>query len=168
MLEITITQETTTHDGVVDRLLDHTFGPGRFAQTAYRLRENNQPVAELCLLACKDGDVPIGAIQFWPVRIEDTPALLLGPLVVLPDYRGRNAGLFLMRHGLGQAKALGHERVLLVGDPSYYARVDFVPQEAKQIEFPGPVDPARVLLCSLVAGAFDGVRGRVLVPERDR
>ena len=49
--------------------------------------------------------------------------------------------------------------MLLVGDDAYYRRSGFVPVPEGRIAFPGPVDPARVMICELVEGAFEDVAG---------
>ncbi len=141
-------------------LLDLAFGPGRFAKTAARLRENNQPVEALSLLAF-EGDDLRASVQFWPIMIGQAPALLLGPLAVDPQHRGKGIGLELMAHGLDKARGLGHALVLLVGDAPYYAKVGFVPAPPGALVMPGPVDPARLLISELIKGAMTGVGGKV-------
>jgi predicted N-acetyltransferase YhbS len=39
-------------------------------------------------MAFNDEGTLVGAISFWPVMIEETPGLLLGPLAVHPDMQG--------------------------------------------------------------------------------
>ena len=51
--------------------------------------------------------------------------------------------------------------MLLVGDLPYYERFGFVPVPEGKLAFCGPVDPARLLYCELVEGAFDAVEGTV-------
>ena len=48
---------------------------------------------------------------------------------------------------------------MLVGDTAYYQRAGFKRIPKGQVTMPGPVDPARLLVCELVEGAFDGVSG---------
>lgn len=148
------------HAQAVMALLDLCFGPGRFAKTAQRLREGNQPVAALSLVAF-ERDLLRASVQFWPILIGQTPALLLGPLAVDPEQRGRGIGLDLMAHGLDKARALGHNVVLLVGDAPYYAKVGFAPLPLGTITMPGPVDSSRLLICELTKGAMAGVGGIV-------
>jgi predicted N-acetyltransferase YhbS len=51
--------------------------------------------------------------------------------------------------------------VLLVGDEPYYGKCGFKRIPAGVVVFPGPVDPARVLVAELADGAFNGVSGSV-------
>lgn len=153
-----ITHEQPEHLPVIDDLLDAAFGPGRFAKTAYRLREEIAPVPELSFVAVEGGNV-IGSVRYTEIAIGPYPALLLGPLVVRTDYKNRGYGLRLMRTSLDAAHRLGHSRVILVGDEPYYARAGFARLPAGTVQLPGPVDPARLLGLALETGAFEGVEG---------
>jgi len=51
--------------------------------------------------------------------------------------------------------------VLLVGDEPYYAKAGFKRIPKGRATMPGPVDPARLLICELVDGAFEGVSGAI-------
>jgi len=151
----------------VDGLVDRGFGPGRFAKTAYRLREGVAPIAALSLVATGEGGVLLGSVRFWPVSIGGRVSLLLGPLAVEPALRGRGIGISLMQRGIEEARALGYESVILVGDEPYYARVGFARVKPGQIRFPGPVDPNRILGLALKDGALDSLSGEVKRAEID-
>ncbi|MFZ5913892.1 MAG: GNAT family N-acetyltransferase [Pseudomonadota bacterium] len=148
--------------GAIEFLLDMAFGPGRFAKTAYRLREGVDCIPELSLVAMEEG-ILRGSIRFWPIQIGEaqTPALLLGPLVVDPLHRGRGIAIKLMQLSLEMAAAHGHHIVVLVGDEPYYARVGFSSVMAKGLSLPGPVDLKRLLAKELTPGALAGVSGLV-------
>jgi predicted N-acetyltransferase YhbS len=137
------------------------FGPGRFARTAYRVREGIPPVAPLCLTGWRDGQLVAG-IRFTAVRIgAASDALLLGPLVVDPTHAGKGYGRALVEQGLALARAQGFALVLLVGDMPYYGRFGFAPVRPGQIALPGPVDPARLLALELKPGALANAIGSV-------
>lgn len=133
---------------LVEHLNAVSFGPGRYAKSAYRLREGVDPVAGLSFVAVAGPDL-LGSIRFWPVAIGMDRSLLLGPLAVQPDLRGRGIGIALMKHAIAEAKAQGHPSIVLVGDEPYYVRVGFARLAPGRIKLPGPVDPARVLGLSL-------------------
>ena len=140
-----IHQTQSQHHADIDLLLDHCFGPGRVARTAERLREGNQQIDAYARLYL-DGEGQVrGAISYWPIRIGDTPALLLGPLAVHPSLQGKGVGLALMRESLEQIDNERFKAVLLVGDLPYYQRVGFAVAPSA-IRMPGPVDQARLLL----------------------
>ena len=145
----------------IESLLDRAFGPGRLAKTSYRLREGVFPLAELCCALRVSGAL-CGAIRYWPVLVGGrSPALLLGPLAVAPEDKGKGYGVALMRHSLAAAARLGHERVILVGDPEYYGRFGFKRRFTEGLSLPGPVEERRFLGLELIPGAFEGVAGPV-------
>jgi predicted N-acetyltransferase YhbS len=138
-----------------------SFGPGRYAKSAYRLREGVDPVAELSFVAVNGAEL-LGSIRFWPVTIGMEASLLLGPLAVQPDLRGRGIGIALMKHAIAGARVLGYPSIVLVGDEPYYVRVGFARLAPGRVKFPGPVDPARVLGLSLAqSNAMLTIKGEV-------
>ncbi len=150
----------------IDALIDVCFGPGRFAKTAYRLREGVNPVAELSFVAYEDKDLR-GSLRFWPVMIGTSQALLLGPVVVPHDQRGRGIGIMLMETAIAEAKRLGHRLIVLVGDEPYYAKVGFKLVPKGQILMPGPVNLSRLLYLELEEGALAEAKGVVSRPVPD-
>ena len=144
----------------IERLTEHAFGPGRFAKTAYRLREGLPADATLSFVA-RVGTILVGANRMTPIRIGDHAALLLGPLVVEPAFRQHGLGEKLVNQSLSAARAAGHRLTILVGDPGYYQRMGFRRAPDGLMTMPGPVDPDRLLYCELVAGALEGVSGRI-------
>ena len=142
----------------VEALLDTAFAPGRTSLSSYRLRVG-PPVARLCHVARDDLGILAGAIRFWPVHVAGAPALLLGPVAVHPTRQGEGLGAFLIEETLDQAR-WDWDRVLLVGDASYYRRFQFA--RLPEVLMPPPTDPARVLGRSLRAGAWDGIVGDVM------
>jgi predicted N-acetyltransferase YhbS len=51
--------------------------------------------------------------------------------------------------------------VVLVGDEPFYGKSGFKRIPKGQVKFPGPVDPARLLVAELSKGAVDGVAGMI-------
>jgi predicted N-acetyltransferase YhbS len=145
---------------LVESLNAESFGSGRYAKSAYRLREGVNAVAELSFVAM-EGGVFRGSVRFWPVRIGAETVLLLGPLAVQSDQRGRGIGIALMNKGIEEARKLGYGAIVLVGDEPYYARVGFAKLPPGRVRFPGPVDPARVLGLSLKPNALVSLSGEI-------
>lgn len=159
--DMSIRLEAPEDHARIDALLDAGFGKDRYKKTAYRLRENVAPVASLCLVAEKR-NVFAATIRYWPVLIAArTPALLLGPIAVVPDFQSTGVGSVLMRFSLDLAHGDGHKIVLLVGDASYYQRFGFTRELTRSLELPGWVDLDRFLGLELVPGALSGVHGMV-------
>lgn len=158
---LAIRLETDGDARILSELSAQAFGPGRFARSAYRVREGVPPVRGLSLCAILDEKL-VGGIRFTAIRIGDREgALLLGPLVVDPAAAGKGVGRTLVEQGLGRAKAQGFGLVLLVGDIPYYGRFGFQPVAPGTITLPGPVDPARLLALELSPGKLQGVAGQV-------
>ena len=78
-LSLTIRAEIADDALAIERLHERTFGPGRYAKTAYRLREGRDHSLDLSFTA-RVGTLLVGSVRLTPVRIEETKALLLGPL----------------------------------------------------------------------------------------
>jgi predicted N-acetyltransferase YhbS len=159
-LSLTILPETADDALAIERLHERTFGPGRVAKTAYRIREGATHRLDLSFTA-RIGTLLVGSVRLTPIRIGSTKALLLGPLTIEPPFRERGIGQTLISRSLGQAKATGHRLVVLVGDESYYGKCGFKRIPKGQVTMPGPVDPARLLVCELVEGGFEGVGGPI-------
>ncbi|MDE2064335.1 MAG: N-acetyltransferase [Bradyrhizobium sp.] len=159
-LSLTILAETANDAQAVERLLERTFGPGRFVLSAYRIREHVDHLLDLSFTAWI-GTLLVGSVRQLPITVGNVKALLLGPLTVEPPFRKHGVGRLLLERALRDAKAKGHRLVLLVGDEAYYSRVGFRPVPRGRATMPGPVDYNRLLVAELVEGAFEGVSGAI-------
>ncbi len=157
-LPLVLESETPDDAEAIEHLNERVFGPGRFARTAYRIRERADPDPSLSFVA-RVGTLMVGAIAMTPIVIGEAKALLLGPLIVEPVFRSQGIGEALVARSLEAAKAQDWKLVILVGDEPYYARVGFRRVPAGRIVLPGPVDPARLLYCELEAGALEAAQG---------
>ncbi|MCJ8140277.1 GNAT family N-acetyltransferase [Falsirhodobacter halotolerans] len=152
-------QETPADWWEVESLYDLCFAPGRTALSSYRLRDGVPPVAALCALL-RDADGTLAAaIRYWPIEVAQNDVLLLGPVAVHPTRQGEGLGALLMTETLKEARVIGWERVMLVGDAPYYRRFGF--RKLEDVVMPPPTNPERVLGLALVAGAWTGVAGPV-------
>ena len=157
----TIRREEPRDAAAADAIVAAAFGPGRFAKSAYRLREGVNAVDALSFVA-EEGTRIVGTVRYWPVAIGGEPALMLGPIAIVADRQGQGIALALMQTSLAEAKLLGHRAVILVGDEPYYGRAGFKRIEPRgRITMPGPVDYARLLGLSLVEGAVEAMKGEV-------
>jgi predicted N-acetyltransferase YhbS len=164
MADLTLVLERESPDDAwaIQHLNERVFGPGRFARTAYRIRERADPDPALSFVA-RVGTLLVGANAMTPIVIGGVPALLLGPLIVEPVFRSQGIGEALVARSLEAAKAAGWKLVILVGDEPYYARVGFQRVPPGRILLPGPVDPARMLYCELEPGALAAAEGEARV-----
>lgn len=159
-LTLTIRPEHPGDHATIERLHARAFGPGRFARTAFRLREGIDHDLSLSF-AAHVGTLLVGSVRLSTIWAGSVPALVLGPLTVEPAFKERGIGGALVRHALEEAQARGEKLVLLVGDAPYYGRFGFAPVPPGRLRLPGPVDPARLLACPLVAGILHEAQGEV-------
>ncbi len=160
-ISLTILPETPDDAPAIDHLNARTFGPGRFAKTPYRIREEVTHIPALSFTA-RVGTLLVGSVRLSPILIGKARALLLGPLTVEPPFRDRGIGQALIARALEAAEARAIDLVVLVGDEPYYGQGRL--QAHRQ--GPGHHDragrSARLLIAELVPGAFDGVKGAIL------
>ena len=150
-----ITRAATQQDlTAIIALQANVFGPGRFARSAYRVREGKGLMSRFCRVADRNGRL-IAAVRITEVSIGGTEgAALLGPVAVDPEFRDQGYGRKLVAETLDVMKRAGLALVVLVGDEPYYGRFGFKPVAPASIVFPGPVNPARILAVELADGAL--------------
>ena len=162
---ITIVPETPElHADAIETLFDITFGPGHFAKTAERLREYSRSLPPISRVAL-DADRVIGVCRVWPLVVGPTrqKSLFYGPVAVDPAYRGSLLSLRITGEALAAGKAAGWPAAILIGAPSLFGQAGFRVAEKNRLTFPGPQDPARVMICDL-AGDAGLLQGRVTAP----
>lgn len=145
----------------VSALHARVFGPGRFARSAYRVREGTPAISSFCHGAFL-GTRLIAALRLTPITIGSTSnALLLGPLVVDPDFANQGNGRRIVEDATADARAANVDLIVLVGDMPYYGRFGFQPVPPGQMKFPGPVSPARILALELTPASLPKFTGRI-------
>jgi predicted N-acetyltransferase YhbS len=152
-------EETEADWWEAEALYDLCFAPGRTALSSYRLRDGVPTVSPLCLTLRDDDGTLAAVIRTWPELIGEHDVLLVGPIAVHPTRQGEGLGALLINETLAEARRLGWERAMLVGDAPYYGRFGF--RKLEGVEMPPPTNPDRVLGLALKAGAWDGVAGPV-------
>lgn len=163
-LPLTIRHELPADAAAIERLHERAFGPGRFARTAFRLREGAAQDAALSY-AAHVGTFLVGSVRVTQVLAGGHPALVLGPLTVDPAFEGRGIGAALMNASIESAREAGHDLIMLIGDAPYYARFGFKPIPPEQLILPGPTNPARFLALELVEGVL-AKRSGAITPLR--
>ena len=145
-----------------EHLLDRAFGKARRRKTSERLREGRVPAEGLAFTAVDEEGKLLGTLRLWNVEAGSAgPALLLGPLAVDCQAQNRGIGAAMMRHAMAEARMLGHNAILLVGDAPYYARFGFTRGLVKKLNLPGPVERARFLGVELTPDALASAQGLV-------
>ncbi len=161
-----INRVLTEADIAAVKVLEATvFGPGRFARTAYRVREGSPALSPFCR-GTFVGEQLIASLRFTRVWIgASCPHLMLGPLTVDPAFKGLGFGRTLISEAIDHAKLAGIGLIILVGDLPYYERFGFKRAPPGQIVFPGPVNPARILICEVAPAASAKAHGSIRVYE---
>jgi len=162
MAELQFTLDTLRPEDrdAVERLHARAFGPGRYARTAFRIREQAGAAEGLAYVA-RVGSLLVAAVQLTPIRIGEHRAFMLGPLTVDPPFEGKGIGRALLERCAHAARAVKRDVIILVGDEPYYARSGYKRVPPGRIRLPGPVDPMRVLALELEPGALQKVAGEV-------
>lgn len=162
---VVIAAETAQDHAPREALLDRVMGEGRKRKSSEKLRRKRLPAQDLALVARDGNGTVIGSVRLWPISAGQrnngaaVPALLLGPLAVETAFAGCGIGSALMREAIARARALGHQAILLVGDPEYYARFGFVGGKTAALAMPGPVERHRFLALELEPDYLDGAAG---------
>lgn len=141
---IFIRKEQEIDNAEINTLYTNSFGPGRYAKSAFRYREKYDHLIDISqVLICQNK--LIGSVRFWNILVNNKKSLLLGPIVMHRDYRGQGFGKRLLKDSILNCKNLGHNLIILVGDLSYYSKIGFKRIGQKKILFEGPVNYERVL-----------------------
>ena len=163
---VTFVHEAPCHVAAREALLDRCFGRDRHLKTSELLRRGRLP-AEGLAFSVLDGDALVGTVRLWEICAGSAgPALLLGPIAVLPERQSEGIGARLMRHALATAAIENHPAVLLVGDEPYYGRFGFESRLTADLVLPGPVERERFLGLELVPGALCDALGPVFAIGR--
>ncbi len=136
------------------------------------LRAGSAYIPELALVAEKNGRL-VGHIMLTEIfftaegqkakeQCEKRVFLLLAPLCVRLEERGRGLGAALVKNALARAEQLGYTAVFLVGDQSYYGRFGYKPvRDFGFYHSPADLPEEHVLCCELVPGALQGLKGSI-------
>ncbi|MQW86796.1 GNAT family N-acetyltransferase [Sinorhizobium saheli] len=150
--------EDASHDAAIEIINEEAFGPGRFARAAARIREQGPHDRSLSFV-CADAGETIASVRMTPVMAGSVKGHLLGPLAVRPSHKNKGIGRELVRIAVEAARRKGSEAVILVGDPPYYQPLGFEKVRYGALDFPGPVDPARVLVVPIAADVHARLEG---------
>lgn len=151
--DVSIRPEREADFATVQRVHRDAFGQEDVPLIVELLRPSDAYVADLSLVAERDGEI-IGHVILSRGFLDERRVLALGPLGVLPEHQRSGVGDALMRASLDRARELGHELVVLLGHTSYYPRFGFVP--ARSLGITGAWEGDAFMALELVPG---GARG---------
>ena len=141
---------------------------GAEQEFVYELRARPGYRPELELVAEEDGRLAGHVLLTEQAVGTDKPGLrglLVAPLCVRLDRRGRGLGAALLHDGLRRGRNLGYTAAFLVGDPAYYGRMGFQAAGGFGLVNATEVPDRYVLARALVPGALEGVSGGTLALE---
>jgi predicted N-acetyltransferase YhbS len=152
--------EDASHDAVIELINAEAFGPGRHTRAAARIREQGPHDRWLSFVCTDDGET-IASVRMTPVTAGGVKGHLLGPLAVRPSHKNKGIGRELVKIAIEAARRKGSEAVILVGDPPYYMPLGFEKVPYNALEFPGPVDPGRVLVVPMAPNVQQRLKGTI-------
>jgi putative acetyltransferase len=117
-----IVRSETPSDFAAIRIVEEAaFGQSAEAELVDDLRAAGDSV--FSLVAVDDGTV-VGHALFSRMKAP-FPALALGPVAVLHEYRRTGIGSRLIRQGIARSEAAGWQGIFVLGDPAFYRRFGF-------------------------------------------
>jgi predicted N-acetyltransferase YhbS len=144
-MSFTIRHETPCDDYAVEQIVKNVFGPGRFAKTAYRLREAKDYQHLFGLVTENHLDNIVATVRVAHLKgYDDT--VILGPIAVASNLRNIGLGMALMHKA--ESECLHYpdiKRIVLIGDAEYYNKFGFSKENAVDIIFTAPVNKNRIL-----------------------
>jgi predicted N-acetyltransferase YhbS len=96
---------------------------------------------DLFVFTAEEDGAMIGGIVFSRLTYEqdERTVFVLAPVAVAPDQQGRGIGQRLLTHGLAALRSAGVDIAVTYGDPSYYAKVGFLPISDADARAPFPL-----------------------------
>ena len=127
---------------------------------AHILRDHPDFLPELDLVIELDRQI-IGSIMYTRTRLVDEagmekPILTFGPVSILPEYQRRGYGKQLIEHSFDVAIQLGHDSIVIFGNPSNYVSRGFKSCKKYNVCLEGGVFPSAMMVKELKPGALDG------------
>lgn len=99
------------------------------------------PAADIRVFCAEDEGEVIGVAVFTRLTYSEDPhhVVLLAPMAVAKERQRQGVGKALLTHALDALRSEGVDVAITYGDPSYYARVGFMPITERQARAPLPL-----------------------------
>lgn len=99
-------------------------------------RLRREDALTLSLVAEREGEL-IGHLALSPIQINgcDSHWLGLAPLAVIPEHQGKGVGTTLIQSAVAEARQLGVQGIVVLGEPAYYGKFGF--QARNSLRYPG-------------------------------
>ena len=134
-----------------------------------QFRSNKDFIPQLSFVLEKDGKV-IGHIMYAKAYIEledgaKMPIMTFGPFSILPQYRGKGYGAYLLTYSMEQAVKMGAKALAITGDINFYGRFGFVLAKTKNVFYKADPDADYFLIKELEQGLITGIKGYYTDPD---
>ncbi len=157
-----IRQELPADFDTVNALLQTSFGREAEARRVDRLRASGKIFSAL---VAEEKQRILGHVVVSAIALDaeggEVAALALAPLAVEPAFQRLGIGSALVSAALESCRLARHSRVLVTGDPLYYARFGFVPAAKFGLKCPFPTPASAFMAIELQPGAFAKASGPV-------
>lgn len=156
-------EQSTDFDGI-SALLRAAFAREAEVRLVHRLRASGKMTVAL---VAEDKARILGHVAFSTIAIEgsngttEVVAVALAPLAVEPAFQRLGIGSALVSAGLERCRQERHTRLLVLGEPAYYARFGFVPAARFGLKVPFAAAQNAFMAMELAPGAFAATSGSV-------
>ncbi len=159
MTDIIIRQETTADAAAINIVNISAFEGEAEAKLVTALRQSRSFIPDLSLVADIDGRV-VGHILLSRIHLKhsanETDALALAPVAVVPSQSHRGIGSALVRAAITKATSLGESAIIVVGHPPFYTRFNFDSVTRWKLQHSLPVPTEAIQALELQKGTFNG------------
>jgi len=129
----------------------------------HTIRHHPDFLPELSFVATVDEEI-VGYIMYTRSCVREPsgatrPTITFGPVCVHPANQAQGIGSTLIRHSLEMARRMGHQAVIILGDPHHYCKQGFRNSADFGISNADGKYPAGQLLLELEPGFFHGITG---------
>ena len=131
------------------------------------VRELLREVAIVLSLVALADEALVGHVIFTDCSLAGRPdkAALLGPLAVVSARQRRGVGSAIVRAGLQRLEQVGTNRVYVLGDPAYYGRFGFEPEDGVAPPYPLPEEWQGAWQSLSLGGNQPPLLGKLSVPQ---
>ena len=138
----------------------------------HKRRSHPDFIPELAFVLEQDGRI-IGSIMYTKAWLEDEEGgrkeiVSFGPICIHPEFQRRKLGKILIERSFEEARKLGYDVNINLGNPGNYVSRGFVSCRKKNVSF-GAWDnyPTALLVSELVPGALGGKKWMFIPSDAD-